>query len=257
MKLKVFGVMMLCICAVYSLNYDEWTGVKTPSDADLSAPAVRRALRETLGRNEYQAQLPNHPFVVDSSHIRQLQSFTLGEGSAPLAPSAQGDHLLLTSMIFVIFGGMLIFAMVIGYAKELVGDDVVIDDPELETSSEASSETLSEERHVDSSSLQEHPPPTSDPEALAARGLYGEAVHQLLLQTVSVLRGVVVISRDLTTREIYALTTLEEPHRSSLHELLVHAERAHFGAHALSAHTFERCLTAQRHLLQHVETLAE
>lgn len=83
-------------------------------------------------------------------------------------------------------------------------------------------------------------------DALAAKGLYAEAVHQLLfksIQDISIARPS-IIKRSYTSREISALKLLAPDTRHAFALITREVERSHFGAQQLDKNAFLRCRKA-------------
>jgi hypothetical protein len=84
--------------------------------------------------------------------------------------------------------------------------------------------------------------PLTAAERLAKDGRFGEAVHELLLQTLAALlaRSELPIARSLTSREILARVRLPGEARECLEALVLAAEACHFGGRPASADDYAR-----------------
>ncbi|CAM3691676.1 hypothetical protein [Litorimonas haliclonae] len=83
-------------------------------------------------------------------------------------------------------------------------------------------------------------------DALAAKGLFAEAVHQLLfrsIQDIAVARPN-VIRRSYTSREIAGLSALTPETRTAFSLIAAEVEKSHFGGRALNEEVFLRCRKA-------------
>ena len=83
-------------------------------------------------------------------------------------------------------------------------------------------------------------------DALAANGLFAEAVHQLLfrsIQDIAVARPN-VIRRSYTSREIAGLSALTPETRTAFSLIAAEVEKSHFGGRALNEEAFLRCRKA-------------
>jgi hypothetical protein len=85
--------------------------------------------------------------------------------------------------------------------------------------------------------------PLSAAEVLARDGRFGEAIHELLLQTLGALaaRSSIPITASLTSREILARAPLPGAARGSLETLVGAAEVCHFGGRPASDADYARC----------------
>lgn len=83
-------------------------------------------------------------------------------------------------------------------------------------------------------------------DALAAQGLYSEAVHQLLFRSIQDIGAAKpnVIRRSYTSREIAELSTLTPDTRHAFTLIATEVERSHFGGQNLDKVIFERCRAA-------------
>ncbi len=86
--------------------------------------------------------------------------------------------------------------------------------------------------------------PLGDAEALARAGKYAEAIHTLLLRTLSELRAVArhPIPRSLTSREIVARVSLQDEARQALRGLVDAVEITHFGDVIPGATEYDACV---------------
>jgi hypothetical protein len=86
--------------------------------------------------------------------------------------------------------------------------------------------------------------PLEEAEALAAKGLYAEAIHALLLRTLSTLVTVTktVLPRALTSREILRRVPLEDRPRAALHDLVLAVEVSRFGGAQAGPDDYAVCL---------------
>jgi len=81
-----------------------------------------------------------------------------------------------------------------------------------------------------------------DPESLAARGEYAEAVHVLLLRSIMLIRERgMALSTALTSREILRRAPLEEAERDAFRTLVDMTELTHFGGRGATEADFLRC----------------
>ncbi len=81
-----------------------------------------------------------------------------------------------------------------------------------------------------------------DPESLAARGEYAEAVHVLLLRSIMLIRDRgAALSTSLTSREILLRAPLEEPEKDAFKTLVGVTELTHFGGRDATEDDFLRC----------------
>ena len=83
-------------------------------------------------------------------------------------------------------------------------------------------------------------------DALAAKGQYAEAVHQLLfksIQDISIARPS-VIKRSYTSREISTLGPLDQSTQEAFSLITREVERSHFGAQVINQEAFLRCREA-------------
>jgi len=83
-------------------------------------------------------------------------------------------------------------------------------------------------------------------DALAAKGLFAEAVHQLLfrsIQDIMVARPN-VIRRSYTSREIAGLSALTPETRTAFSLIAAEVEKSHFGGRTLDEEAFLRCRKA-------------
>ena len=84
--------------------------------------------------------------------------------------------------------------------------------------------------------------PPEDYELLAARGEFAEAVHALLLRSISLIRERgVALSSALTSREILRRAPLEDRDRDALSTLVGVTEVTHFGGRGATEADFLRC----------------
>ncbi|WP_292105370.1 DUF4129 domain-containing protein [Brevundimonas sp.] len=86
----------------------------------------------------------------------------------------------------------------------------------------------------------------ADADALAARGLYAEAAHLLLLRSVQDIekRQPKALRASLTTREIMALTALPDTARPAFSRIGRTVERSLFGGAPVGASAFAECRSA-------------
>jgi hypothetical protein len=81
-----------------------------------------------------------------------------------------------------------------------------------------------------------------DPERLATRGEYAEAVHVLLLRSIMLVRDRgVVLSPSLTSREILRRAALEDQEKDAFRALVDVTELTHFGGRGATEADFLRC----------------
>jgi hypothetical protein len=83
-------------------------------------------------------------------------------------------------------------------------------------------------------------------DALAAKGLYAEAVHQLLFRSVQDI-GIArpnMIRRSYTSREIATLSELTPKTREAFSLIAAEVERSHFGGRSLDEAAFQKCRAA-------------
>lgn len=85
--------------------------------------------------------------------------------------------------------------------------------------------------------------PLGDADDLAARGLYSEAIHTLLLRTLQELvrSAAVRVSPAFTSREILSRMPLRDDARDALAGLIAAVEVTHFGEDPAVAADYERC----------------
>lgn len=83
-------------------------------------------------------------------------------------------------------------------------------------------------------------------DALAAKGLFAEAVHQLLFRSIQDIASARpnVIRRSYTSREIAGLSALTPETRIAFSLIAAEVERSHFGGRTLNEKTFLRCRKA-------------
>jgi hypothetical protein len=86
--------------------------------------------------------------------------------------------------------------------------------------------------------------PLAAAEALAARGLHAEAIHALLLRTLSTLVAVTntVLPPALTSREILRRVPLEDRPRAALSALVLAVEVSRFGGASAGPDDYALCL---------------
>jgi len=81
-----------------------------------------------------------------------------------------------------------------------------------------------------------------DPESLAARGDYAEAVHVLLLRSIALIRDRgAALSSSLTSREIVRRAPFGVPERDAFRALVDVTELTHFGGRAATEEDFRTC----------------
>lgn len=83
-------------------------------------------------------------------------------------------------------------------------------------------------------------------DALAAKGLFGEAVHLLLFRSIQDIGAAKpnMIRRSYTSREIAELSALTPDTRHAFALIATEVERSHFGGQDLDKAAFERCRSA-------------
>lgn len=93
--------------------------------------------------------------------------------------------------------------------------------------------------------------PLPDPDALARRGNFGEAIHVLLLAAIAGLtrRLRLVLPGHLTSREILKELPINDDRREDLGRLVRSAERFHFGGSATGEAEYLACLEHYRRLV--------
>lgn len=90
-----------------------------------------------------------------------------------------------------------------------------------------------------------------DPEQLAASGEYAEAVHVLLLRSITLLRERgAVLSTSLTSREIVGRAPLDETEKDAFRTLVGVTEVTHFGGRDATEADFLRCRDLFRRIAQ-------
>lgn len=83
-----------------------------------------------------------------------------------------------------------------------------------------------------------------DPESLAARGEFAEAVHALLLRSIMLIRQRgVALSTSLTSREILRRAPLGDHEKEAFRALVDMAELTHFGGRGANEADFQQCRT--------------
>jgi hypothetical protein len=90
--------------------------------------------------------------------------------------------------------------------------------------------------------------PLAAAEALAAQGLWGEAIHALLLRTLETLVAATetVLPPALTSREIHGRVPLVDHARSALGDLVLAVEVSRFGGAPAGPDDYARCLARWR-----------
>jgi hypothetical protein len=83
--------------------------------------------------------------------------------------------------------------------------------------------------------------PTADAEALATAGRFGEAIHQLLLDTLGALSRAARLEPSLTSREIVARVPLAPRAREALGGLVAAVEISFFGGEAPGERDYRAC----------------
>ncbi len=91
--------------------------------------------------------------------------------------------------------------------------------------------------------------PIASAEALAARGLWAEAIHVLLLETVDALSRAARLAPSLTSREIAARVPLPSRAREALSGLVLAVEVSRFGGAAAGEADYRACLDRFRAFL--------
>lgn len=90
-----------------------------------------------------------------------------------------------------------------------------------------------------------------DPDGLAARGDYAEAVHLLLLHSIMLIRDRgVALSTSLTSREILRQAPLDEPEKNAFKTIVNLTELIHFGGRGATEADFLHCRDLFRQLAQ-------
>ncbi len=84
--------------------------------------------------------------------------------------------------------------------------------------------------------------PIASAEALAAEGRWAEAIHALLLDTLTALSRAARLAPSLTSREIVARVPLPAPAREALSGLVVAVEVSRFGGAAAVEEDYRACL---------------
>lgn len=92
--------------------------------------------------------------------------------------------------------------------------------------------------------------PTAPAEALAAAGLYSEAIHALLLDTLGALSRAAHLAPSLTSREIVSRARLAPAARDALSALVAAVEVSHFGGVESGEQDYRACL-ARFHTFLH------
>jgi hypothetical protein len=92
--------------------------------------------------------------------------------------------------------------------------------------------------------------PTTSAEALAAAGRYAEAIHALLLDTLTALSRAARLAPSLTSREIVARALLAPAAREALASLVAVVEVSHFGGVASGEGDYQACLARFHTFLQ-------
>jgi hypothetical protein len=204
-----------------------------------SADAVDRARDEVLD-DGYQPELPRTDDTpVDDDHPRPPR---LRQGGGRLVPvddqrprdDAGGDAGPLgTLMSYLVWALVIVGAAVIAVwlGRELAGytgDASVGDDG-----------AAPEDAHA--KAIVERP--LGDADELAARGLYTEAIHTLLLRTLQELvrSANVRVAPAQTSREILAMVPLLGDARGALAGLITAVEITHFGGGVPDASDYARC----------------
>lgn len=85
------------------------------------------------------------------------------------------------------------------------------------------------------------PIPVANAEALAAEGRFGEAIHQLLLDTLAALSRAARLAPSLTSREIVARVPLAPAAREALAGLVAAVEISFFGGAAPGPEDYRAC----------------
>lgn len=88
--------------------------------------------------------------------------------------------------------------------------------------------------------------PIESAEALAAAGRWAEAIHSLLLETLSALARAARITPSLTSREILARVRLPAAARDALSGLVLAVEVSRFGGAAAREEDYRACLAGFR-----------
>lgn len=86
--------------------------------------------------------------------------------------------------------------------------------------------------------------PIASAEALAARGRWAEAIHSLLLETLSALARAARVTPSLTSREIVERVTLPARAREALTGLVLAVEVSRFGGAAAGEEDYRACLSS-------------
>lgn len=98
--------------------------------------------------------------------------------------------------------------------------------------------------------------PTADADALAAQGRFGEAIHQLLLDTLRALSRAARLEPSLTSREIVARVALAPPARDALSGLVGAVELSFFGGEAPGEPDYRACRARFEVFLAHYRRAA-
>jgi hypothetical protein len=214
-------------------------GAGPAATAAPSGDAIDRARDEALGE-DYQPELPHaDEGPIDGAHPRPPR---IRQGGGRLVPvddarprdDAGGDAGPLgTLMSYLVWALVIVGAAVVAVwlGRELAGytgDAQVGDDG-------AAPEDTHDKAIVER--------PLGDADELAARGLYTEAIHTLLLRTLQELvrSAKVRVAPAQTSREILAKVPLLGDVRTALAGLITAVEVTHFGGGVPDAGDYARC----------------
>jgi hypothetical protein len=220
--------------------------------AAASPEEVRGAVEEVLASGDYQRELPlpaasdgddqgNRDLWSDPDWWRNEGDSPAPDFYRPRAPETESEGfsfdlppalvMVLEVLMWVVFvaGGALVAFYLINEARL------------FSRWKKAGWKEDGEAEHAGDTPGQEGAP-SEDYELLAARGEFAEAVHALLLRSISLIRERgVALSSALTSREILRRAPLEDSDREALSTLVGVTEVTHFGGRGATEADFLRC----------------
>ena len=213
----------------------------SPSEAH--AESASQAAERVLGSDGYQRTLPGPGDTTKRGQSTQRRSGSWGRRrrrAAEMGRAGAGLAVLLELVFWAVLA-IVVVGVVFWLVRELQLRRAA-PPTALDVSAVAKPPGTGEDA-VDETVLR-------DAEALAASGLFGEAVHALLLRAIEVLKTVRTVPDSLTSRELVRLVGLVGGRQTAFFEILTTAERAHFGGRIMGADDFSACASAYRAFME-------
>jgi len=201
---------------------------------------VRRATDEVLSSSDYQTDLPIADETVEGTvepqgNEREPETTTWSRGShrnrsdEPI-PSQSDRAVSGFSSILLLVVGLVAFALLALWVFSSI------------QAKTRDAETTKEQTHHQDNAEQKGQAVPADAESLAKQGLYGEAIHALLLNAMAQLQEQQpTIRKSSTSREVLRSVHLGGTAKQALGNLIQAVELAHFGGRATDSATFHSC----------------